>query len=138
MSPHLTEHPEHSVEEVDRLVGEFFAWADGALPYRVAYKREQGVWFALAPDYDITARGDTLNEAFEELLELVIAYLYAYFQDEQPVSTALRRVPLRMRVAMRALALLNRLLHGMARKPPTAGNGNIAAPSVAVKQALAC
>lgn len=134
----MTQHPEMTRDEVDRLVDEFFEWAGDALPYRVAFKREDGQWFALAVDYDITGRGQTLREAFDELLELVAVYLIAYYREGSSPVDAVRRVPLALRAKIHATSAVARVAHAVSRRPQLAGQSNLATPSSAIEHALVC
>lgn len=79
----------------------FMAWLGGYLRLRIATKRENGRWFALVEEFDITGMGDTENEAVQQMFDLLGAYLWAHFADGNTFADAKRPIPLSLKLRIR-------------------------------------
>jgi hypothetical protein len=95
---------------------DFQSWVIDGLRDRglhIAVKRESGQWYALLLEFDITGCGETREEAVQEGLEMLVAYLDAHYEDGDSFEVALRPIPgtLRLRIELEsALAPLARTL----------------------------
>jgi hypothetical protein len=97
----------------------FLDWVPDGARLNLWLKPENGHWFALAEEFDITGMGSDPGGAIEDALHLVDAYLLAHFKDGVGYEAALRPIPLRMKLEIKALAMANRLV----RLLPSAGPG---------------
>jgi hypothetical protein len=77
------------------------AWVDDDFVLRVAIKCENGQWFALLMDFDITGCGASKAVAVRDAFGLLGAYLTDYFSDGVSFSETLRPIPARLRYRIR-------------------------------------
>jgi hypothetical protein len=99
-----TEANEKEIE--DRVA----AWIPDDFDFRVATKRIDGEWFALAVDFDITGKGVTRAAAVRQMAELLGLYLAAYLVDGVEFYGAVRPVPSRMRFRIQMESAVGRLI----------------------------
>jgi len=92
-------------------------WVPRDFDWRVAAKTEDGHWFALAMDFDIIGRGDTLDAAEDELFDLLGAYLANYFTQDEPFSEAVRRIPKSLRMRIHIATAIYGIIDGLTKKP---------------------
>jgi hypothetical protein len=77
------------------------AWIDEDFVLRVAVKCENGQWFALLMDFDITGCGPSKGAAVRDAFALLGAYLMDYFSDGVSFSETLRPIPARLKYRIR-------------------------------------
>jgi hypothetical protein len=111
-----TVHETH--REVDAKMEAFDQWMRGLLSFRVALRREQGQWFALAEDFDITGMGESREDALRDMVGLLSAYLMAHFEDGTPFEQTLRPIPRRLRIEIRRDTFLSQILERFAHRAP--------------------
>lgn len=104
-------------EQLAEMEARLRAWVPETFAWRTAIKREHGQWFVLAVDFDITGRGDTIEEASKELDELLGHYLVSYFKDGEPFEAAVRPIPRRMRMQIHIWTLMVKPLLWLSRDP---------------------
>jgi hypothetical protein len=107
---------------------EFSAWLDEDFEAHVAVKYEQGQWFALLLEFDITGCGGTRGAAVQDSFELLGSYLQAYFQEGASFADAIRRVPWRLRARIAVESLVGRPLRGLALRLPLASESTYTLP----------
>jgi hypothetical protein len=85
-------------------------WIDDDFTGHIAVRREGDHWFALLMDFDITGTGATRADAVTQSVELLCAYLLAYFEEGHAFKDAVRPIPagLRLRIVVES-ALARRL-----------------------------
>lgn len=98
---------------------EFLEWVPDGAKLHIWLTPDEGHWFALVEEFDITGMGATQDEAIDDARELVDSYLMSYMRDGAPYKDALRPIPLRMRLEIKTLAIVGRVV----RLLPTAGPG---------------
>ncbi|MGI8904343.1 MAG: hypothetical protein ACR2IP_11960 [Solirubrobacteraceae bacterium] len=84
-------------------------WLPRWLELTFAKKREDGHWFVLIEEFDITGMGPTLDDARDEAFSLLTAYLQAHYADGSSFEETLRPIPRRLRLAIRAGTARHRL-----------------------------
>lgn len=94
----------------EELEASIEAWIPDDFDLRVATKRENGEWFALAVDFDVTGKGSTRQAAVRQMGDLIGLYLAAYFVDHEAFASAIRPVPLQMRFRIQAEDFVSRLV----------------------------
>jgi hypothetical protein len=104
------------------------AWFPDDFDVRVATKRENGEWFALAVDFDITGKGATRSTALRQMVDLLSLYLAAYLVDNADFSDTLRPVPARLRLRLQAEDALGRLTRHIGGKLSLARENNYILP----------
>ncbi len=88
----------------------FADWLDQERAFVLAVERREDRWYALLVDFDITGMGATRHDAIEQVFDLLMAYLVAYFEDGQPFSAALRPIPKLLRTRIRLETSIGRLV----------------------------
>jgi hypothetical protein len=111
---------EQSVAETTRLSdaqieARVEAWLPDDFDFRVATRREQGEWFALAVDFDVTGKGPTRSAAVRQMSDLLSIYLAAYLIDDASFMDTVRPVPARLRLRIQVESALGRALGGVIR-----------------------
>lgn len=115
-------------QELGERAAAFQAWLSQEAELRVAVKREAEQWFALQMDFDITGTGATRAEAIRESFELLMAYLYAHYEEGAQFSDAVRPVPARLRARIALESAVGRLLSRVALHLPLADESTYALP----------
>jgi hypothetical protein len=91
------------------LEARIVAWIPDDFDLRVATKHENGEWFALAVDFDITGKSASRAAAVRQMADLLSLYLAAYVVDNADFSATLRPIPARLRLRIQAEDALSRL-----------------------------
>lgn len=102
----------------DERAKAFAAWLPEDAVFRAAIKRTGDHWYALAEEFDITGMGETPNAALREMFDLIEAYLRAFFEEGRPFDDALRPIPLKLKVGIRAQSALGSLVRGLNGRLP--------------------
>lgn len=84
-------------------------WLPRWLDLTLAKKRAHGRWFVLIGEFDITGVGLTLDDAIDEAISLLMAYLGAHYADGASFEDTLRPIPRRLRLGILAGTALHRL-----------------------------
>jgi hypothetical protein len=104
------------------------AWIPDDFDFRVATKREEGEWFALAVDFDVTGKGPTRGAAVRQMGDLLGLYLAAYLVEGARFSDAVRPVPARMRLRIQAEDAISRAVRQVGGKIPLSRENNYLLP----------
>jgi predicted RNase H-like HicB family nuclease len=104
------------------------AWLPDDFDFRVATKREDGEWFALAVDFDVTGKGATRSAAVRQMGELLGLYLATYLIDNASFTDAVRPVPTRMRLRIQAEDAVSRIMRHVDGKIPLSRENNYILP----------
>lgn len=94
----------------DELLAAVEEWLPGDFDFRVATKCEEGDWFALALDFDVTGKGSTRAAAIRQMGELLAIYLAAYFADGASFESTVRPVPASLRFRIQVESALGHLI----------------------------
>lgn len=103
----------HLSDEEQMLIPDGFRLTLWAVP-------EQKRWTAIALEFDIAADGDSPDDAFQHLMELVEDYISVQASEGLSFDEMLRPVPLRVRLRAHWSAFKNRR-----RRPPRKGHGPV-------------
>lgn len=121
------EVPGDRLEPKERAAA-FREWLPQEVELRIAVKREAAQWFALQMDFDITGTGTTRAEAVRESFELLMAYLYAHYEEGAQFSDAVRPVPAQVRARIVVESAVGRVLRRVAVHLPLADESTYALP----------
>ncbi len=112
---------------------DFVDWLPQPFSVQLILRPEHGKWYAMAREYDVTGMGDSPKEAAQEVIELVMDYLLAYFREGSPYEATLRPVSLNIatRIESQFGTILSSILRGAAEKVPLPRRKRITLPSVA-------
>jgi len=110
------------------LEARIVAWVPDDFDLRVATKRENGEWFALAVDFDITGKGTTRATAVRQMADLLSLYLAAYVMENADFSATLRPIPVRLRLRIQAEDALWRLTRHIGAKLSLSRENNYILP----------
>lgn len=118
---------------------EFVAWLSSAsLSVTVATKREHEQWYALLPQFDITGTGATVQDAVQDALELLIAYLRAYFDDGCDFQAAVRPIPRQLKIRIHTESLIGHALRRISEHVPFASEDTYELPPGALASMSHC
>jgi hypothetical protein len=110
---------------------EFMDWLAQAtedLEVEVAVKREDGQWYALLMQFDITGAGATRHDAVRDAFSLLAAYLHAYFEDGAAFEEAVRPVPRSLKLRIVAESGVAHVVRRISEKIPFASESHYALP----------
>ncbi|HYM46414.1 MAG TPA: hypothetical protein VES65_09700 [Solirubrobacteraceae bacterium] len=88
----------------------FLEWLDQDFEGHVAVKYENGQWFALLMEFDITGCGESKGAAVVQSLNLLSSYLLAYYEDGASFADVVRPIPRRLRVRIGIEGMLGHTL----------------------------
>lgn len=94
----------------DELVEAVEAWLPDDFDFRVATRCEEGDWFALAIDFDVTGKGNSRGAAVRQMGELLAIYLATYFADGADFAETVRPVPASLRLRIQVESALGHLI----------------------------
>ena len=114
------------------------AWLPDDFDYRVATKRENDEWFALAVDFDVTGKGATRAAALRQMAELVAIYLAAYVVDGASFQVAVCQCAARMRLRLQLESALGRVLGHLYGRLPLSREDNYILPASEVAVHARC
>lgn len=124
--------PVQPSDAAEQVVDRVRAWLPEWLELTLAQKCEDGRWFVLIEDFDITGMGATLEDARRDALQLLGAYLGDHFKDGTPFDETFRHIPLRLKLEVRGGTLLHHIVRAIGPReakeykilvPPSALNG---------------
>ena len=118
----------HVETAADRGFGEWLAADAGDFRLDIATKMQAGQWYALVPQFDITGAGETQVEAVRDALDLMFAYLRAYYEDGAHFDDALRPIPRKLRLRIGVESALGHLLRELSVRTPLATESRYALP----------
>jgi predicted RNase H-like HicB family nuclease len=107
--------PLHPPADAGPVADGLRSWLPHWLELTFAQKREDGRWFVLIEEFDITGTGDTPEDARDQALDLLDAYLIDHFRSGTPFEQTLRPIPARLRFAVRLGGHLYRLASALGR-----------------------
>ena len=115
----------------------FAEWLPRWLELTLAKKPERGRWFVLIEEFDITGVGSTPNDALDEAISLLMAYLEAHYADGASFEDTLRPIPRRLRLIILAGVALHRLWPKPQKLRPGAQHA-LVSPRALVHSAAIC
>ena len=86
-------------DENDERLKAFNEWIPEEKLYsKDIYIHKNNLFYGLNMDYGLTVTSKTLEQAREDLRKLVVEYILAFFNSNQPYEKCLRRQPLSIRI----------------------------------------
>lgn len=122
----------------DEQMAHFAAWLPDEVELHVAVKHQNGQWFALVMEFDVTGCGDTRADAVRQAFELLMAYLHAYYEDGSTFDDAIRPIPLWLRYRIALESKLARTLRRTMLKVPLTDESTYALPPGLLPRFVAC
>jgi hypothetical protein len=101
-------------------------------------KREHDKWFALLVQFDITGMGDSPREALNEAFSMMVSYLHAFYEEGQPVESAVRPVPVALRARIELEGVFARILRAVSLRIPLADESTYELPPGQLSKLALC
>jgi len=123
--------------ELREFAEAFSAWLPEWFEITLATRRENGRWFALVEEFDITGMGDSEMAAQRDMLGLLAAYLVSHFEEGHAFEDAWRPIPRGLKLTIRRDQLLNRAVR-FARGPVGRETRLLIPPAALRSEAVSC